>query len=81
MVQDNYRFISFPCDSCSDNCVLTGSKLNICDKLVQYNVAVLERQLERMTLEDALIYFRNTINLNVKGVVNWSTIKSLVHKD
>ena len=53
MIQDNYRFIPFPCDSCLDNCVLAGSKSNICDKLVQYNVAVLERQLERMTLEDA----------------------------
>lgn len=79
MVQDNYRFISFPCDSCSDNCVLAGSKSNICDKLVQYNVAVLERQLERMTVEDALIYFRNTINLNVKGVVNIPCIYAANH--
>lgn len=53
MIQDNYRFIPFPCDSCSDNCVLTGSKSNICDKLVQYNVAVLERQLENTMMKNS----------------------------
>lgn len=69
MIQDNYKLIPFPCDSCSDNCVLTDSKSNICDKLVYYNVAVLEKQLENMNLESALNYFGDIINLNVKGVV------------
>lgn len=79
MIQDNYRFIPFPCDSCSDNCVLTGSKSNICDKLVQYNVAVLERQLENMNLESALNYFGDIINLNVKGVVHVPCIYAANH--